>query len=319
MPVRERKEVQEMLRSLTILLAAAMAAAAAPDAPVWPDEAPGYRKVASRAAQPPEQAIFKEFGFDAGEQATFSAPTGRVTATAYRFTDSTGAFGAYELLRASDPKGTVQAGNYVIRFAGTPDAKLAAALAAQPGTDNRPLPTLTSYLPPANLAPGSERFVLGPAGLARFAPKIPAEAAAFEYGTEVAVARYELPNGAVNLALFSYPNPQIALQQFEVFQKVPGAMAKRTGPLVAVLLAPPDADQAERLLAAVRYDAEVTWNQKPPDPKDDVADVLITIILLTGLIMALFIAAGIVVGLLRRWYTATDTGDPMILLHLDDK
>jgi hypothetical protein len=319
MPVRERKEVQEMLRSLMILVAAGMAAASAPNTAVWPDEAPGYKKIASRPAQPPEQEIFKEFGFEAGEQATFSTASGRVTATAYRFTDSTGAFGAYELLRASSPKETVQAGNYVIRFSGAPDAKLAEALAAQPGTDHRPLPTLTSYLPEAGLAPGSERFLLGPAGLARFVPNVPAEAAAFQYGTEVAVARYNLPNGAVNLALFSYPNPQIALQQFEVFQKIPGAMAKRTGPLVALLLAPPDPDQAERLLAAVNYRAEVTWNQKPPDPKDDVADVLITIILLTALIMSLFIAAGVVVGLLRRWYTATDTSDPMIMLHLEDK
>ncbi len=306
-----------MLRSLTLVLAAATAATAAAPAPVWPDEAAGYKKVASQPAAPADAAVFKEFGFEAGEQATFKSASGSVTAIAYKFTDSTGAFAAYAFLRASDPKGTVQAGNYVVRYTGASVPELAAALYKLRGADHRPLPVLTTYLPEQGLAVASVRYILGPAGLARFAPGIPANAAAFQYSTEGAVGEYTLPGGAVRLAVFSYPNPQIALKQFNAFEDVPGAMAKRTGPLVAVIMSPPDPDEAERLLAQVRYSAEVTWNEKPPNPKDNVADVLITIFLLTALLMSLFIAAGIVVGLLRRSYTARDTGDPMIMLHLD--
>jgi len=306
-----------MLRSLTLVLAAAAAATAAAPAPVWPDEAAGYRKVASKPAVPPDAAVFKEFGFEAGEQATFKSASGSTAAIAYKFADSTGAFAAYQFLRASDPKGTAQAGNYVIRHSGAGLPALAAALDKLHGTDHRPLPTLTAYLPEQGLAPGSVRYILGPLSLARFAPAIPAHAAAFQYSTEGAAGEYRLPGGSVQLAVFSYPNPQIALQRFNAFEEIPGAMVKRAGPLVAVIVSPPNPDEAERLLAQVRYNAEVTWSQKPPDPKDNVADVLITIFLLTALLMSLFIAAGIVVGLLRRSYTAHDTGDPMIMLHLD--
>ncbi len=58
------------------------------------------------------------------------------------------------------------------------------------------------------------------------------------------------------MAIFNYPTPQIAMQQVPDFEKLPGAMAKRSGPLVAVVLSPADPDFAERLLAQVRYQAD---------------------------------------------------------------
>ncbi len=306
-----------MLRSLTVVLSAALAASPL-GAAVWPEQAGSFKKLASAPANPPDKAIFAEYGFEQGEQATFQSAGTSIRATAYRFKDATGAFAACQSLSASDPGGVVQVGNYVVWYPGaakSPD--LAAAIAHSPGVDRSPLPTLPHYLPEKGLVAGSERYILGPEGLARFAPQVPAQAAAFEFGTEGEVAQYRLPGGTVSLALFSYPNPQIALKQFGEFLKAPGLMAKRTGPLVAVVVAPRDADDAERLLASVRYNAEVTWNEKPEDPKNNVADVLLNIFILTGILICLFTAAGVMVGLIRRWATADKAGDPMILLHLD--
>ena len=44
------------------------------------------------------------------------------------------------------------------------------------------------------------------------------------------------------MAIFNYPTPQIAMQQVPDFEKLPGAMAKRSGPMVAVVLSPADPD-----------------------------------------------------------------------------
>ena len=42
------------------------------------------------------------------------------------------------------------------------------------------------------------------------------------------------------------------MQRVLEFQKLPDAVAKRSGPLVAVVLAPKDPDYAENLLSQVR-------------------------------------------------------------------
>ncbi len=75
------------------------------------------------------------------------------------------------------------------------------------------LPTLRNYLPAKNIIAHSERYILGPAGLAAAAPKIPAAAVNFDFAPEGDIARYRTPNGEATLAVFSYPNMQMARQQ----------------------------------------------------------------------------------------------------------
>ena len=52
----------------------------------------------------------------------------------------------------------------------------------------------------------------------------------------------------MTLAIFNYPTHQMAMQQIAEFEKLPGAVVKRSGPMIAVVLAPPDPDFAEHLL-----------------------------------------------------------------------
>ena len=91
------------------------------------------------------------------------------------------------------------------------------------------------------LIPNSERYILGPVSLARFEPRIAPSLAAFHLGTEAQLGRYRTPKGDLTLAIFSYPTPNIARERQEEFPKVPGTIAKRSGPLVGVVVQPPDA------------------------------------------------------------------------------
>jgi hypothetical protein len=299
-----------MLRSVMLL-----AALAAPGwAAIWPDQAGDFRKTASKALEPAEKKLLAEYGFEEAEQAEYSGGGRRFAAVAYRFKDSTGAYAGWLWLRAQSPN-AVQVANYVLQpLTGGDPGPFAAAL---PKPDTRPLPGLPVTLPAQGLAGGSERYILGPESLARFAPQVPAGAAGFEFGPEGEVAQYRLPSGPATMAVFEYPNPQIAIKQFGHFERIPGAMVRRTGSLVAVVFSPPDRDQAERLLAGVRYNAEVTWTEPPADPKNDVAEVLINIFILTAILICLFVGAGVVVGLLRYLFTGGSAKEPMVMLHLD--
>lgn len=329
MSLRKRKEVQEMLWRVIVL--AAVIAVASPAA-VWPDQAGEFKKVSSKPAAVPDKSILDEYGLQEAEQAEFAGPV-RFEAVAFRFKDSTGAFAGFQLLRppvavrvnltenAVQGGGIVVAayGNYVFEFRGsTPDAALFKAITAQlPKVDRTPLPTLENFLPAKGKVPNSERYILGPQSLKKFEGRVPANIANFDLSTEGETAEYRLPGGPVRLSLFSYPTPQIALKQLGSFEKLPGAMAKRTGPLVAILFAPPNPDDGERLLASVRYNAGITWNESLPNPRDNVADLLVNIFMLTGILIVLFLAAGIVVGVLRR-VGMGKSHEEMVVLRLDE-
>ncbi len=123
----------------------------------------------------------------------------------------------------------------------------------------RAFPPSPTYLPPGQL-PNSERYVGGPVALNEFFPGIPSSAAGFHLGGEAAVAEYK---PGLKLALFSYPMPSIARNREAELAKIPGAIVKRSGTLVAVVLHPQDANAAETLLSQVHYRATVTTGQKP--------------------------------------------------------
>ncbi len=55
--------------------------------------------------------------------------------------------------------------------------------------------------------------------------------------------------GGMALTIFEYPTPNMGRERHEAFLKLPGAIAKRAGPMVAVVTPPVDADAAERVLA----------------------------------------------------------------------
>lgn len=307
-----------MLRSLGFLLFAA----AYMNAAIFPGQIGPFHRVSAKALAPMDAPLLGEYGFEEAEQASYSSAAGDFQASAWRFKDSTGALAFLQLHRAAAPSSYLQ-GNYVFQITGTPPDKreLEAFYLDLPRYENSPLPVLASDLPHAGLIQNSERYVLGPVSLERFQPQVPPSVAAFHLGTEAQLASYTTPKGPMTLAIYNYPTPAIAMERYNDFQKVPGAIAKRAGPLLAVIVQPPDPDAAERLLAQVAYNVNLMWNEQIGGPTvKDSAKMILTIMTLAGILVGLCLVAGIGFGafrvVLRRLGWKGPETDEMITLNL---
>jgi hypothetical protein len=99
-------------------------------------------------------------------------------------------------------------------------------------------------------------------------------------------------------------------------------VAKRSGPLVAAIYQPKDANEAEKLLAQVRFQAEVTTGQPPPSKKDNFGDFLLNLAILIGIVVVFAVLSGLLFGgyryLFRRGGASGD-GEAVISLHLKDQ
>jgi hypothetical protein len=115
----------------------------------------------------------------------------------------------------------------------------------------------------------------------------------------------------------------MARDRHQEFSKVPGAVAKRVGSLVAVTVAPPDLDAAERILAKIRYETNLTWNEQvPQNPAKGVAKLILDIMVFSGIVLLLCLAAGIGFGgtrIIARRFGWKEESTKMITLHLTNK
>ena|SRR5271165_6483449 len=310
------KEIQKMLRSILISTFLAGAAYAA----VWPQQiVKNQLKSEQEVSLTADRGLWDEFGLSSATTADYGA----FQATAYRFKDGTDSFAAKQFLAASNPNTTL-AGNYVITCQGRcPPAKEWVDVEF-PGKRHGETPLIWAYMPPKGRVVGSERYALGPIGLKQFAPRIPAAAAAFEFGTEVATAKYRTPKGEETLVLFSFPMPQVARKQLLELQKLPGAVVKRSGSLLAAVLNPPDPVTAESLLTQINYQAQVSWDEQPP-PKvtaQSLASMVLTIFKLAGALILFCLFAGLAFAglkLARQRLGYQNADGTMIVLHLVDR
>lgn len=127
------------------------------------------------------------------------------------------------------------------------------------------------------------------------------------------------PKGDATMAIFNYPTHQIAMQRIAEFEKIPGSMVRRSGPLVSVVLNSTDQDFAEKLLSQVRFQAEVTRDEYVPTRRDNVGNLLLNAFILIGILLALCITAGILVGgvrAVRRRGRKGQEADAVITLDL---
>jgi hypothetical protein len=307
-------------------------------AAILPDMIGPFHRTMAAAPKLSDKAIWDEYGLKEAESSSYTNENTHLAVAAYRFVDTTGSLAAFQWLRPGDAKSLkagdmavetpngliVVYGNYLLSFDGyKPMAdELMPVFASWHNVDGTPLPTWIGYFPSRDLVPNSERYVLGPASLAKFDPGISPSIAGFHLGTEAQFGIFHSPKGNMALAVFNYPTPQIAMQKLGDFEKVPGAVVKRTGPLIAVLLSPPDADAAERLLAQVRYDVQVTLNERVPGATDNPGNMLVAIFTLAGFLIVFCVIAGLFVGGFRTILFGRRKGaaaDPMILLNLEQR
>jgi hypothetical protein len=333
LPIAVSPRLRVSLSAALLLLLPTIAAAA-----VWPDQLGAFHRVSDQSVSfQSNQPIWDEYGFQEGEEAHYESAGERFTARSWRFQDSTGAMAAYEWIRLPDSKpsgvarmaaenatgSTIAHGNYVLVFVGYhPDAALLATVVdGLKQVDNSPLPTLVGYLPSQDLIPNSERYVVGPAALQAFDPGIPPSTAAFHLSAEAQVASFHAAGGDLKLAVFSYPTPQIARQQAAQFQQIAGAMVKRTGPLVAVVLSPPNPDAAEKLLSLIRYQAEITLDERVSTRRDNIGNLVINAFILIGILLCFPLIGGLAFGSVRaflRHGRGGEEADAMTVLHLHD-
>jgi hypothetical protein len=315
---------------LFALLLPSLAAAA-----ILPDAIGAYQRGNTSKPAISDQPIWTEYGLKDSETAVYQNGAAKFTATVWQLLDTTGSMAAFQWQQPVGAKPSTAAklavetpdsallvyGNYLLSFTGYKPSKeeLDAVEAALHNVDFTALPVISSYLPSDGLVPNSERYILGPASLQKFAPGISPSLAAFHYGAEAQMGVFHNAKGDVPMAVFNYPTPKIAGEQLQAFQQLAGAMAKRSGPIVAVVLAPPDADYAEKLLSQIRYQAEVTADEYVPTQKDNIGDLVVNTFVLIGILLAFAVVSGFALGgfrALRRRARHGEEADAMITLHL---
>lgn len=268
----------------------------------------------------PDQELYKEYGFQSAEEAEYSGPGGSFKLAGWRVHDSTGAMSLFQLRRPADAteapltelavkttNGIIAVyGNFVFEYTNRSPKPVEwdELLVQLKGVERSALPTLRNHLPEQGLVPNSERYILGPVSLARFAGQIPPSVAAFHLAAEGQLGRYKTGNGEFDLIVFEYPTPNMARERQELFLKEPNTIAKRAGPLVAVISGGQDsgaggtalADDQERVLAQVLYEPQLTRHEVGEGAVKGLANIVLTGSLLAVVLIGASLLAGIWLG-----------------------
>jgi len=226
---------------------AAKAAQSAPPAakpakaPLLPDSFAGWVSADNpKAVTDPAQAdqasvdALKEYGFTDGALGAYKRDGETLSLRALRFTDATGAYGAYSFHRPSGwPKeevGTGAASNHnrvlfwkgntvvdaifshIGPMSGSELRELAGELAMPEGSKALTPPVLAN-LPQSSLDPQTTHYAVGPAGYAGGAGVLPPGMIGFDRGAEAVTATYTLVSGPATLTIVDYPTPQMAAAQ----------------------------------------------------------------------------------------------------------
>ena len=291
------------------------------------------------AADPVNAALLKEYGFSDFESATYARDDGRkLTLKAARFGDASGAYGAFTYYKmpqmltekigdqgaSLNQRVLFYRGNILVdvvfekltAMSAAELRELAGLLPLPPGNTGN-LPGLPAYLPHPGYVKNTAKYVVGPVGLQRVSAPLSAELVDFSAGTEVVLGTYDASGGQATLMLISYPTPQIAaehLRRIDVARQqgtpqAPGSPTiadaapfydKRTGPILVVATGPLSQSEGKSLLAAVNYEANVTWNENTYfDKKNNIANLVWNALILCGILMGFALIAGLAFGGIR--------------------
>jgi len=328
---------------MKFLVAAVLLLPTLAQADLLPEALGEFTRQEVEKAVPEQPALYEEYGLEDAETAPFLTADGlKARVTSQRFYDDTGAFSAFRRQQSkqgmysgfgerswTDGDTTmIHFANYVVTLEGDMplDDHIELMLTFLPRVRPTPDPPVLAFVPNTNLKGSVQRHILGPVGLKEIAPEISPSTAAFHFGTEVHYAEYPTEDGVERMALFYYPTPQMAREQVEKFYQVEGVVAKRTGPIIAAVIAASSPDAAQRLISRVRYEAEVTPHYKKPQRSDDLTTVILDTFVLVGILISLFVVGGIFVAGTRILASrvapnslfAAPKGDGLTRLELDE-
>jgi hypothetical protein len=287
------------------------------------------------AADPTNAAVLREYGFTDVALSTYTREDGRtLKIRAARFADASGGFGAYtfylqpDMTREQIGDQGASLGQRVLFYRGhividalfskeSPmsgaELRELAGMLPRPGGNAGNLPPILGFMPVRGYVANTEKYAMGAAALAALAPPVSADLVDFSVRSEVTLGHYTTRSGEATLMLIYYPTPQLAADHLRRIdashQRKPGESSienagefydKRSGPIIAIAAGPLSERDARELLGRVNYEAKVTWNENTSfDPNKDLGKLLVNIILLSGILGAMAIVAGVAFGGLR--------------------
>ena len=200
-------------------------------------------------------------------------------------------------------------------------------------------PPLPKYSPPASLDQGTLRYSVGPVAYARSGGVLPATVIGFDRDAEVVTTNYSAQDGDGTLTLIMYPTPQMAIHQEQAIQALLKAgnspqaawpqplaesspaslLVRRSGPIVAITSGNFSVNEAHKLLNAVNYNADITWNHPEGyvSEASKTARLLLGIAYLTGILGGAAIILGLFFGGGRAMFRRL-RGKPASTLNEED-
>src|SRR5271170_1051582 len=297
------------------------------------------------AADPTNAALLKEYGFTDLETASYKSDDGRtLKIRAARFADASGAFGAYtfylqpEMAREEIGDQGASLNQRVLFYRGhilvdalfsemsvmsAASLRELAGVLPRPGGNAGNLPPILAFMPHHGYRANTEKYAEGPLGLGAIASPLRADLVDFDANPEVALGQYSTSGGEATLMLIDYPTPALAAEHLrridaanhaplpqagvDAIENVGPFFAKRTAPILAIAAGPISRSDAQDLLGAVNWAPSVTWNENTYfDKKNNIANLLVNIILLCIIVGAISLAAGLAFGgarvMLRRYF-----------------
>lgn len=283
----------------------------------------------------PDATAFREYAVKSAEQRPYTQGNQTASITLYRLRDPSSAYGAYTFLRndsmnvaslgsyasVSSDRALIVVGEMLLDVVAQPkqarpsDADLKQlADDLNKKADHTPYPFIGEHLPDKGRLRDSERYVIGPLGLAHFVPLGTDDWMGYDYSAETILAKYQGVGGNnETLIVTSYPTQQVAAKKFaEILRRFtfdpPGGVqpgqivlfGKRVSSYVAVVVGAPSRAAADKILDQVGYESNVTWNEpKQSYTEPGINTMIVEAFLGTGVIMLFAIAAGIGFGGVR--------------------
>ncbi len=282
--------------------------------------------------------VLKEYRFTDLATATYTRDDGRtLKVSAARFSDASGAFGAYTFYMqpgmAKEEIGdqAVSTGKRTLFYRGhilvdvqfsevsamsAEQLRELAGMLPKPGGNAGNLPSFIQFLPHKDYVANTQKYVMGAAALAAQAPAVSADLVDFNSSSEVTMAHYRTSSGEATLMIISYPTPQLAAEHLkridaahQIAQPQAGVATvegagsffdKRTGTLIVIASGPVSESDAKSLLGNVNWEANVTWNQVSETAQvRDLYKLILNIVVLCGILAGLAVVAGVAFGGIR--------------------
>ena len=268
-------------------------------------------------------AVLKEYGFTDFEVANYIRPDRKLTVKAARFQDATGAYGALTfyrlprmqqenigLLAASDNERVLFFRDNILieahfdrvtAMSASELRELAGMLPRAKGSAAN-LPTLPTYLPREQLVTSSAKFMVGPVAVSTMKVPLSADLINYSLNPEILVASYSVDKQPAEMMMIAYPTPQIATERLRAIEAAAPPqdgttiVAKRSGPIVAVVKGMISEGDAKKLLGRVSYEADVTWNENAGTRKDNIGNLIVAAFMLIGIILLISLGTGVLLG-----------------------